>query len=384
MSTKTEALHASVFAFEAAYFTCCKAIKLLCCWQSLRQAVTVIGMLKRNKNTPDWQQHARDHATEYLHRFVHNPGVERIVKEFDPRYLAIQDTNQRIDFLAKLAAEQWDFRKGRERYEITEEFEIDAPDSALGKIVFEGSSYAEMASSSKASLKHYSILAILGGANMSPYYRLRYGLEQDITYDMLAYMGSEREVLAPEAAITKDYAAGAQTEFDLGRGAINTLMADTLSDEGMYDVATSEWHIARLQTKEGTPIFMLSAPPFLGQKRANTADTYDFLRRLEQEAFNPTKNILFVTAAIFRYAQYFDAVREISLRTGVDVEVIGFNQEYTGNLFKPSQLLQELKAAADAAVRLRDAVNGREERNEWRKRYYNRFERDESMRPEKR
>ena len=341
-------------------------------------------MFKRNKNTPGWQQHARDHATKYLHRFVHNPGVERIVKEFDPRYLAIQDTNQRIDFLAKLAAEQWDFRKGRERYEITEEFEIDVPDSALGKIVFEGSSYAEMASSSKASLKHYSILAILGGANMSPYYRLRYGLEQDITYDMLAYMGSEREVLAPEAAITKDYAAGAQTEFDLGKGAINTLMADTLSDEGMYDVVTSEWHIARLQTKEGTPIFMLSAPPFLGQKRANTADTYDFLRRLEQEAFNPTKNILFVTAAIFRYAQYFDAVREISLRTGVDVEVIGFNQEYTGNPFKPSQLLQELKAAVDAAVRLRDAINGHEERNEWRKRYYNRFERDESMRPEKR
>ncbi len=340
-------------------------------------------MFKRKKPTPEWQQHARDHATEYLHRFVNNPGVEQVVKEFDPRYLQIKDPNKRIDFLAKLAAEQWDFRKGRERYEVTEEFAVDAPDSELGKIIFEGASYAEMASASKASLKHYSILAILGGANMSPYYRLRYGLEQDITYDMLAYMGSEREVLEPEAAITKGYAAGAKTEFDLGKGAIATLMANTLSDEGAYDVATSEWHIARMETLSGTPVFALSAPPFLGVKRANTADTYDFLRRLEQESFNPTKNILFVTGSIFRYAQYFDAVREITLRTGVDVEVIGYTQEYTGNAFKPSQFLQELKSAADAAVRLRDAVNGREERNEWRKRYYNRFTRDESMRPEK-
>lgn len=340
-------------------------------------------MLRRKKIVPEWQQQAQDHATEYLHRFVNNPGVEQIVKQFDAHYLTITDPNKRIDFLAALAAEQWDFRKGRERYEVTEEYVIDAPDSVLGKIVFEGANYAEMASSSRASLKHYSILAILGGANMAPYYRLRYGLEQDISYDMLAYMGSEREVVEPEATITKDYAAGAKTEFDLGKGAINTLMANTLSDEGAYDVATSEWHIARLQTLNDVPIFMLSAPPFLGVKRANTADTYDFLRRLEQESFNSTKNVLFVTGAIFRYAQYFDAVREISLRTGVDVEVIGYDQAYTGTSFKPSQFLQELKAAADAAVRLRDAVNGHEQRNTWRKQYYNRFERDESMRPDK-
>ncbi|HVI69405.1 MAG TPA: hypothetical protein VM581_03010, partial [Magnetospirillaceae bacterium] len=51
--------------------------------------------------------------------------------------------------------------------------------------------------------------------------------------------------------------------------------------------------------------------------------------------------------------------------------------EYGGVQFKPSQFLQELKSAAEAAVRLRDAVNGHEERNEWRTQYYNRFTRDE-------
>jgi hypothetical protein len=327
---------------------------------------------------PEWLAKARDHATEYLVRFANNPGLERVIKQFDSHYTKIKDPNERIDYLAKFAAEHWDFRKGRERFEITEVEAMDDPGSELGQIVHEGANQAEMASSSSASLRHYSFLTILGGANKSPYNRLRYALEQDITYDMLAYLGSEREILPPELEQVRDYAPGARTEFDLGKGAITTLLGPQLSGRDEYDVVTSEWHIAHLQRKDGLPIFLLSAPPFLGGKRANTADTYDFMRRLEQEAFEPPKNILFATSAIYRYAQYFDAVREISLRTGVDVEVIGSEPAYSDLEFKASQFLQELKSAADAAVRLRDAVRGKEERNEWRIKYYNRFERDEA------
>ncbi|HSW98422.1 MAG TPA: hypothetical protein VLF71_01145 [Candidatus Saccharimonadales bacterium] len=326
---------------------------------------------------PDWLPAARAHATDYLHRFVNNPGVERVVYEFDKHYHTIKDPNKRIDYLSKLAAEHWDYRKGRERFEITETYAMDDPGSPLGKTIYEGAAYAEMGSRSMASLKHYSIMAILGGANKSVYNRLRFGLEQDATYDMLAYLGSERELLPPEQEQVKDYARGARTEFDLGKGAITALMDGQLTPdgEGEYDVFTSEWHITRLQKSNGVPVMLLSSPPFLGGKRANTADTYDFLRRLEQEAFTPTENILFVTGSLYRYAQYFDAMREICLRTGVDIETIGFEPEYAGLEFKPTQFLQELKAAADAAVRLRNAVSGDEEKNEWRKAYYNRFNR---------
>ena len=72
----------------------------------------------------------------------------------------------------------------------------------------------------------------------------------------------------------------------------------------------------------------------------------------------PIIAILFATGALYRYGQYFDAVREISLKTGADIEVIGFEPSYSGMNFKPSQFLQELKAAVDAAVRLRNAVDG--------------------------
>jgi|SRR5688572_2103934 len=336
----------------------------------------------KSKKSPAWLSDARTHATDYLHRFANNPGVELVVSQFDTKFKLIKNPDERLDYLKGLAGEHWDFRKGRERYEVTESYKMDEPGNEVGKIIFEGSAIAEMGTSSEATLKHYSIMAILGGANKSPYNRLKYGLEQQITYDTLAYLGSERELPPAEKEEVKDYAAGAQTEFDLGKGAITSLMDKNLTEEGVgeYELATSEWRMTRLQTKQGAPIFLLSAPPYLGGRRANTADTYDLLRRLEQESLSPVKNILFITGAIHRYAQYFDAMREICLRTGTDIETIGYDPPYMGKAFKPSEFLQELKAAADAAVRLRDAVNGKEELNEWRKRYYNRFTRNEADR----
>lgn len=306
---------------------------------------------------PQWLITARANAWKYLELFVNNPGIEKVVKEFDSQYLSIKDSNERIDCLAKIAAEHWDFRRGRERYEITETFAIDEPESKLGKIIHEGTRHMEMSKASTATLSHYGIMGILGGAGMSPYNRLRYGLEQDITYDMLVFLGSEREVLPLEQEQAKDYAPGALTEFDLGVGAVKTLMVDQLANSA-YEENVLQGRVLHLKTKDNLPILVLSAPALQGGKRANTADTYDFLRRIEQEGMvlNPTKNILFATAGMYRYAQYFDAVREISLKTGTDIEIIGFDAMYDGKKFKASQFLQELKSAADAALRLRNAM----------------------------
>lgn len=308
-------------------------------------------------NTPQWLIDARSNAWKYLTLFVNNPGIEKIVKEFDSDYASIKDVSERIDYLAKLAAEHWDFRKGRERFEITETFAMDNPDSELGRLIHEGTRYMEMSKPSTATLFHYSILGILGGAFRSPYNRLKYGLEQDVTYDTLVFLGSERELLPPEQEQTKDYAPGARTEFDLGIGAIKTLMNDQLTNEE-YEEKIVDGRVLHLKTKEKLPILVLSAPVIQGGKRANTADTYDYLRRIEEAGLiqNPTKNILFATAGMYRYAQYFDAVRELSLKTGIDIEIVGFAAAYSGTKFKASQFLQELKSAADAAVRLRNAI----------------------------
>lgn len=305
---------------------------------------------------PAWLAGARDHAMKYLVLFANNPGVEKIVNEFDSHYSSIQDPAKRLYYLKELAAKEWDFRKGRERYEVTESFDIDEPGSKAGKMVYEGAQQAEMASASSATLRHYSIMAILGGAMRSPYNRLKYALEQPVTCEMVAYLGSEREVLPPEQEKVHDYAPNATTEFDLGVGAIKTLMANELVGPLEYKMQTPQSRIAYMYQKNNVPILLLSAPPIQGGKRANTADTYDFLRLHSDIPLDESKNILFATSAMYRYAQYFDAVREISLKTGADIEVIGFDPAYGGLDFKPSQFLQELKAAADAAIRLYEAV----------------------------
>lgn len=136
---------------------------------------------------PEWTAAACSHAADYIIRFVNNPGVERIVAQFDPQHAHLQIPDERLERLSRVAAEQWDFRKGRERYEVVANEPMDQQGSTLGGIILEGATYAEMASRSSATLNHYTTIAVLGGANWSPYYRLRYALEQNVTYDKLIF-----------------------------------------------------------------------------------------------------------------------------------------------------------------------------------------------------
>lgn len=308
-----------------------------------------------HKEQPQWLAQTRRQAIEYLTRFAHNPGLERIVREFDPRYADIQGLGERLACLCEIAAREWDFRKGRERFEVVANEPMDQPGSELGLVILEGANKAQMASRSMATLKHYDVVAVLGGANMSPYHRLRFALEQPVTYNMLTFLGCERPLGAAERLQVSSYAKAARTEFDLGMDAVSALI-DTQLTDSVREVPAVNGHFTVLQKKDGIPVIILSAPALDNHARANTSDTYEFLRSVEQSSFAPGKNILFVTSAMYRYAQYFDAVRDISLVTGANTETIGFEPAYGGVDFKPSKFLQELHSAADAARRLYDAV----------------------------
>jgi hypothetical protein len=311
--------------------------------------------MQPHKPSPRWLKDALDHATDYLNRFVYSPGLEQIVREIDAGYADMHDLGERLARLSEIAGKEWDFRKGRERFEVTESEPMDHPDSAFGKIVLDGVHQMEIASRSLATLSHYDVVAILGGANMSCYHRLRYALEQKITCNMVVFLGCERPLHDSEKEQVHGYALHAQTEFDLGMEAINTLLASQLTDS-VREVSMSDGHFTVLQEQDGVPVVALSAPPLDGHARATTSDTYQFLRSIEQSSFAPGKNILFVTTAPYRYAQYFDAVRDITLVTGANIETIGYELAYSNAEFKPSKYLQELKSAIEAASRLYDAI----------------------------
>jgi len=311
--------------------------------------------MQAHTQSPRWLNGALDHATDYLHRFVYSPGLELIVKELDPGYAKIEGLEKRLARLSDIAGKEWDFRKGRERFEVTETEPMDQPGSEFGKVVIEGVHDMEIASRSLATLRHYDIVAILGGANMSCYHRLRYALEQKISCNMLVFLGCERPLHESEKEQTHAYAPHAQTEFDLGLEAINTLLSSQLTDSER-EVSIANGHFTVLQEQDGVPVVALSAPPLDNHVRATTSDTYQFLRSIEQSSFAPGKNILFVTTAPYRYAQYFDAVRDITLVTGANIETIGYELAYSNGEFKPSKYLQELKSAIEAANRLYSAI----------------------------
>jgi hypothetical protein len=311
--------------------------------------------MQKHKQPPRWLNHARDHATEYLNRFIYAPGLEQIVREIDDNYVKIQGLDKRLARLSEIASKEWDFRKGRERFEVVANEPMDQPGSKFGEIVLEGVRSMEIASRSTATLPHYDVVAILGGANMSCYHRVRYALEQEISCDMLVFLGCERPLQDPEKERTRGYAPHAQTEFNLGIGAINSLLGSQLTDS-VREVSVADGHFTVFQEKDGVPVVVLSAPPLGNHVRANTSDTYQFLRTIEQSSFAPGKNILFVTTALYRYAQYFDAVRDILLVTGANIETIGYEPAYSEEDFKPSKYLQELKSAIEAATRLRNVL----------------------------
>jgi hypothetical protein len=122
--------------------------------------------MQPHKPSPRWLKDALDHATDYLNRFVYSPGLEQIVREIDAGYADMHDLGERLARLSEIAGKEWDFRKGRERFEVTESEPMDQPDSVFGKIVLDGVHQMEIAIRSLATLQHYDVVAILGGANM--------------------------------------------------------------------------------------------------------------------------------------------------------------------------------------------------------------------------
>lgn len=313
------------------------------------------------KKQPEWLDDAKELARSQIESFVNNEGLKSIASEFDPEFAKIEDEDEKLDKLQKIAADNWDFRKGRERQEVVETIDIDNPDSSIYHRINEGAVNMGMVGSSKPKSEYYDLIAIPGGANNSPYNRMRYALEQGVDYDMLVFLGSERAINDVEKAKVAHYAEDAESEFDLGTGAISKLLGEEVKDDDVFHVRDKAWRVAYFEHKnpeDSRSAFVISAPARVGAKRANTGDTYDFMRLLARDDLGPGKKVLLSTNAHFRPFQHFDAVRELTLKTGSEVETIAFEAGYNDMAEKkPSEILQETKSAIDAAAKLRQAIN---------------------------
>lgn len=294
-------------------------------------------------------------AARCLEAFANNSGLAEIASLFGVAELP-SDIAERLTVLQSLAAEHWDFRKGAERQVINWDNELlDQPDSEQWRTVFSAADKLGLVQSTEPANKTPDFLVILGGANKAPLDRLHYGLEKTDDFGQVAYLGSSRPLSDAEREKAKDYAPDAQTEFDLGCGAFETLLGARVVDE-VIEVRNGDTWGMRLyefehngETKHG---FVLSTPQIIGERRATTYDNYKFFADRAELAASPEASVVAVTTGFYTQGQGIPAVEELTLPYGTRVETIGHDAAYSGVVRKPSQLLQETKSAIDAAVRL--------------------------------
>lgn len=268
---------------------------------------------------------------------------------------------ERLLALQKVATAHWDFRKGAERQAVDWNVEaIDQEGSEQWNTIFSAADKLGLVRDSEPQTKNPNSLVILGGANKAPFDRLRYGLEQVYNFEIAAYLGSTRPVSEAEREKAKDYAPTARTEAELGYGAFETLLGARMVDE-VHEVRYGDvWGMRFYEFEYNGEIkngFVLSTPQQIGARRATTYDNFSFFADRAELADNPDYSIVAVTTGIYTAGQHLPGVQELTLKYGTTVETIGHSAEYSGAVRKPSQLLQETKAAIDAAVRLQEAID---------------------------
>lgn len=140
--------------------------------------------------------------------------------------------DDRLVALKAVADAHWDFRRGRERQSTSwDDSRLDEPGSRESATVFAAADKLGMVRSGAFSNKTPDYLVVLGGANKAPLDRLKFGLESVVVLGSVAYLGSSRPVSDAEREKAREYAPNAETEFDLGVGAFETLLGAVVQDE---------------------------------------------------------------------------------------------------------------------------------------------------------
>ncbi|MGD0284394.1 MAG: hypothetical protein ABSB12_02275 [Candidatus Saccharimonadales bacterium] len=316
------------------------------------------------KTSAEVVTNSKEVASRELETFVSNPGLVELANLFGVDVLP-GTTTEKLSALQEIASQHWDFRKGAERQAVDWNDELlDKEGTEQWNVVFAAADKLGLVQSSKPVNKHPKTLAILGGANKSPLDRLKYGLSVVDDFDQLVYLGSSRAITDAERPKIADYAPNAKTEFDLGCRAFEELLSAKIVDEINIQRDGDTWGMRLYEfdvdgvKKHG---FALSTPFEIGEgenkRRANTYDNYRFFADRAELSQDPDHTVVSITNAFYTAGQHLPAVQELTLPYGVKVETVGYDAQYNGVVRKPSQLLQETKAAIDAAVRLDKAIS---------------------------
>jgi hypothetical protein len=253
-----------------------------------------------------------------------------------------------------------DTRKGKLRSEVKAVELTEEQEAAIMAFTDE----LNMQGETNASQRRYGFIEVLGGAKQSNRLRVEHArkqMEADVHAPFLLLLGSERRLKDAEIKDTANYAPGAQTEYDLLAGALETEFGVTDFEEVAFgpdgqpiDPASPDAGKVRFyELPNGTRALLVSAPCVEGKGQANTTDTHNFIGAvLGEERYREAGSILLVTTDVYVPFQHADAMRLLGLRRGLTVESIGY-----GGIDRPAQAYaNEINAAINKAYALNEEI----------------------------
>jgi hypothetical protein len=265
--------------------------------------------------------------------------------------------------------EEWDFRSGVERLEITKREAV-----VNGRVLPEAPTINAAVTLGLAHLARpageWSHIVVLGGTARACRNRSRFALEllREYPHSQLVALTADRPLAAAEQATARDDGWG---ELTLESEAAVAAVREVLQLPPPHDVAEGPFEAAPLvddeqarrthwshlrwhRSEHNTAVDVVSAPSSEpGLRRANTADQLSFWS--ERVGLDRSANVLLVTTEHYGIYQQITAIRALALPVRCAVATVGVPWVPSGP-FAAAGYLQELRSAVLAAAALRDAL----------------------------
>jgi hypothetical protein len=323
----------------------------------------------------DWL-HLNEKLPDWLQTMVTNPAV--CVDGLSPAQV---DILRRTVAVERMAGADFNFRAGagqqyRERLQASAaDFTPEFRTRVLGLTTQLG-----LVSGQEPRYERYDKTLVLGGGYRSPVLRARYAAQlRSKGFDLgeVSFLGSPRFLIEepPEREVTQAYAPGASDEFDLMVAAAQAEFGLTTARttflcgctsaeaqcpnwpgrdaEGAEQTPAAYTHERRAELVDGTgrtAAWVLSArtgrPPY----RPDTSDTFSLWARCANPQVG--QRILVVTSQVFVPFQSFDGIRRLYLPHGVELDAVGYGDDWEDRPRTAEYLLQETLSAIRSGRRL--------------------------------
>jgi hypothetical protein len=294
-----------------------------------------------------------------IHRWVSSEPMAALVAAYGGT-LPDLGTGDLLAWLDDFSDEHWNFRKRGN----VERDQVRAPEFPAGAaaLIRAAATALNLADAAHPPHARYDHLLILGGLGRSCLQRTEYAArlvhEGVVTVPEIAALSSFRPLTTAETALPA--LAGATYEVDAMDTGIREAFGFGTPVLHEASVGNSAWRV-RTHREPGLPdVHVLAAPSSEpDQRRANTADTYEFWARGVSLA--PTDRILVVTSPIYVPFQHSDAIRILALRHGCGIDTIGADPARTTvppppGATNPDRYLQEIRSGILSMRRLHAAL----------------------------